>query len=221
MVVKYLKPEIACEKLIKTLRAKGINDENVLDAIRKVPRHLFVDEALFEQAYDDNALPIGQGQTISQPFIVALMTQSLKLKKGANEKILEIGTGSGFQAAILARFSQRVYTIERNRELGERARKKLRKMGYENIIFKVGDGTRGWPQHGPFNKIIVTAGAPSVPQELMDQLADDGILIIPTGDKWVQELEVYHKKENSIEKSSAGDVVFVPLIGQHGWEDKR
>ena len=221
MVVKYLKPEIACEKLIKTLRAKGINDEDVLDAFRKVPRHLFIDEALFEQAYDDNALPIGLGQTISQPFIVALMTQSLKLKKGANEKMLEIGTGSGFQAAILAQFSQRVYTIERNRELSERARKKLRKMGYENIVFKIGDGTRGWQQHGPFDKIIVTAGAPSVPQELIDQLADGGIMIIPAGDKWVQDLEIYHKKEKNIEKSSAGDVIFVPLIGQHGWEEGK
>lgn len=220
MVVKYLKPEIACEKLIKSLRAKGIYDENVLDAFRKVLRHLFVDEALFEQAYDDNALPIGHGQTISQPFIVALMTQSLKLKKGANEKMLEIGTGSGFQAAILAQFSPRVYTIERNRELGERARKKLRKMGYENIVFKIGDGTRGWPQHGPFDKIIVTAGAPSVPQALMDQLADGGILIIPAGNKGVQELEIYHKKEGGIEKSSAGGVIFVPLIGQHGWKEK-
>lgn len=219
MAVKYLKPEIACEKLIKTLRAKGINDEDVLDAFRKVPRHLFIDEALFEQAYDDNALPIGLGQTISQPFIVALMTQSLKLKKGANEKMLEIGTGSGFQAAILAQFSKRVYTIERNRELSERARKKLRKMGYENIVFKVGDGTRGWQQHGPFDKIIVTAGAPSVPQELIDQLADGGIMIIPAGDKWVQELEIYHKKETGIEKSSAGDVVFVPLIGTSGWKE--
>lgn len=219
MVVKYLKPEIACEKLIKSLRVKGISDENVLDAFREVPRHLFVDEALFEQAYDDNALPIGQGQTISQPFVVALMTQCLKLAKGANEKILEIGTGSGFQAAILAQFSPRVYTIERNRELGERARKKLRNMGYENIVFKIGDGTRGWPQHGPFNKIIVTAGAPSVPQALLDQLADGGIMIIPAGNKGVQELEIYHKKKDGIEKSSAGDVIFVPLIGQHGWKE--
>lgn len=221
MTAKYLKPEIACEKLIKKLRVKGITDDNVLDAFRMVPRHLFVDEALFEQAYDDNALPIGLGQTISQPYIVALMTQLLDLKKDGNEKILEIGTGSGFQAAILAQFSRRVYTIERNRELGERARKKLRKMGYENIVFKIGDGTRGWPQHGPFDKIIVTAGAPSVPQELIDQLADDGILIIPTGDKCVQVLEIYHKKENNIEKSSAGDVVFVPLIGQNGWKEGK
>lgn len=219
MIVKYLKPEIACEKLIKNLRVKGISDENVLDAFRKVPRHLFVDEALFEQAYDDNALPIGQGQTISQPYIVALMTQALKLTKGTNEKILEIGTGSGFQAAILAQFSPRVYTIERNHELGERARKKLRKMGYANIVFKIGDGTRGWPQHGPFNKIIVTAGAPSVPQALIDQLAEEGIMIIPAGNKGVQELEIYYKKKNGIEKGSAGDVIFVPLIGKHGWEE--
>ena len=221
MVVQYLKPEIACEKLIKSLRAKGISDENVLGAFRKVPRHLFVDEALFEQSYDDNALPIGKGQTISQPFIVALMTQSLKLTKGANEKILEIGTGSGFQAAILAQFSPRVYTIERNRELGDRARKKLRNMGYANIVFKIGDGTRGWPQHGPFNKIIVTAGAPSVPKVLIDQLAEGGIMVIPAGNKGVQELEIYNNKKDAVEKSSAGGVVFVPLIGKHGWEEKQ
>ncbi len=219
MAVEYLKPEIACEKLIKKLRLKGINDENVLDAFRKVPRHLFVDGALFEQAYDDNALPIGFGQTISQPYIVALMTQLLELEKDENEKILEIGTGSGFQAAILAQFSHRVYTIERNRELGERTRKMLRKMGYENIVFKIGDGTRGWSQHEPFDKIIVTAGAPSVPKELTKQLAVDGRLVIPSGNRWVQELEIYHKKKNGIEKTTAGGVVFVPLIGENGWKN--
>ncbi len=218
MASKYLKPEISCEKLVRKLRAKGIKDENVLDAFRKVPRHLFVDDALYEQAYDDNALPIGLGQTISQPYVVALMTELLALKKGGNEKILEIGTGSGFQAAILAQFSKRVYTIERHRELGERARKMLRKMGYANIVFKIGDGTRGWPQYGPYDKIIVTAGAPAVPRELTDQLALNGRLVIPSGDKSVQELEIYHKTENGISVHNAGSVVFVPLIGKSGWK---
>ncbi|HMD68240.1 MAG TPA: protein-L-isoaspartate(D-aspartate) O-methyltransferase [Chitinivibrionales bacterium] len=212
-----LKPEIAAERLVKKLREKGITDETVLDAFRKVPRHLFVDSMLYAQAYDDNALPIGEGQTISQPYVVALMTQLLRL--GRDQKILEIGTGSGFQTAVLAQFSRRVYTIERNRELGALALKRLRDMGYENIVFKVGDGTRGWVQHAPFDRIIVTAGAPAIPLELSDQLAVGGRMIIPTGDRNVQDLEVYDKRETSVEKSTAGSVVFVPLIGEKGWTD--
>jgi len=218
MTVQYLKPEIACEKLVKTLRGKGIYAEQVLDAFRKVPRHLFVDEALFEQAYDDNALPIGQGQTISQPYIVALMTQLLELKMGANQKILEIGTGSGFQAAILAQFTPRVYTIERNRELADKARIKLRGMGFANIVFKVGDGTMGWPQYAPFDRIIVTAGAPVMPQGLTRQLCDGGKMIIPLGDRSNQQLELYTRNGDRIEKIIAEEVVFVPLIGEQGWK---
>lgn len=217
MPAKFLNPEIACEKLIKKLRRKGITDERVLEAFRRVPRHRFVEEALYEQAYDDNALPIGLGQTISQPYVVALMTQLLELKK--DEKILEIGTGSGFQAAILAHFSRRVYTIERNRQLGNRARKLLRDMGYENIVFKVADGTRGWVQYGPFEKIIVTAGAPAVPEELARQLADGGRMVIPTGGRGVQELQILEKQGNTVKTSSAGGVVFVPLIGRNGWKE--
>ncbi len=213
-----LKPEIAAERLVKKLREKGITDETVLDAFRKVPRHLFVDNMLYAQAYDDNALPIGEGQTISQPYVVALMTQLLRL--GRDQKILEIGTGSGFQTAVLAQFSRRVYTIERNRELGAKALKRLRDMGFENIVFKVGDGTRGWVQHAPFDRIIVTAGAPAIPQELSDQLAVGGRMIIPTGDRNVQDLEVYDKRETGVVKTTAGSVVFVPLIGEKGWTDK-
>lgn len=216
---RNIRAEIASERLVKRLRSKGICDETVLEAFGKVPRHLFVDEALFDQAYNDNALPIGSGQTISQPYIVALMTQLLELKKGANQKILEIGTGSGFQAAILAQFSHRVYTIERQHELSSRARELLRRLGYENIIFKIGDGTRGWPQHAPFDKIIVTAGAPAVPDVLTQQLAADGKLVIPTGNRMVQELEIYTKKETVIEKTTAGSVIFVPLVGDNGWKE--
>jgi protein-L-isoaspartate(D-aspartate) O-methyltransferase len=212
-----LKPEFACERLIKKLREKGITDEKVIDAFRTVPRHLFVDSMLYAQAYDDNALPLGNGQTISQPYVVALMTQILKL--GKDEKILEIGTGSGFQTAILAKFSRRVYTIERNRDLAAKALKRLRRMGYENIVFKTGDGTRGWKQHSPFDRIIVTAGAPAIPQELFDQMAMGGRMVIPAGNRSVQELEVYEKQENGIKKSNAGSVVFVPLIGEKGWTD--
>lgn len=211
-----LKPSIACERLIKKIREKGITDERVLEAFRKVPRHLFVDGAMYAQAYDDNALPIGLGQTISQPSIVALMTQLLKLSK--DEKILEIGTGSGFQAAILAQFSRRIYTIERHRELGERSRKRLREMGYENIVFRIGDGSHGWPQWSPFDRIIVTAGAPVTPEVLAKQLAMGGIMIIPAGERKEQELMVYTKTEEGLVAQSAGKVVFVPLIGEHGWQ---
>ena len=214
----YLKPEIACEKLIKILRSKGIGDERVLNAFRKVPRHEFIDKALYEHAYDDIALPIGNSQTISQPYIVALMSQLLELKQ--DEKILEIGTGSGFQTAILAQFSRRVYTIERDRELGTRALTKLRTLGYENIVFKIGDGTKGWLQHEPYDKIIVTAGAPFVPQCLIDQLTATGIMVIPTGSRTIQDLEVYHNSSRGLIKKSAGTVVFVPLIGGDGWSEK-
>ncbi len=218
MTPRELNPRIACESLVKKLIKKGIADPNVLDAFRKVARHRFLDSGMYMQAYDDNALPIGLGQTISQPYVVALMTQMLELKK--DEKILEIGTGSGFQAAILAQFSRRVYTIERHRELSDRARKLLRELGYQNIVFKVGDGTRGWPQYSPFDKIIVTAGAPAVPEELTQQLADGGKMIIPVGDRGLQELEIYDRRGDTVTKHSAGGVVFVPLVGKSGWSDQ-
>ncbi|MFP4416097.1 MAG: protein-L-isoaspartate(D-aspartate) O-methyltransferase [Chitinispirillaceae bacterium] len=216
MTIRDLKPEIACESLVKKLRTKGIRDERVLDAFRKIPRHRFVDGAMYAQAYDDNALPIGLGQTISQPYVVALMTEMLALKK--DEKILEIGTGSGFQAAVLAHFSRRVYTIERHRELGDRARILLRELGYANITFKVGDGTIGWPGHAPFDKIIVTAGAPVVPESLIKQLADGGRLIVPAGDRNSQRLEIYDRQRNQLIKNIETEVAFVPLVGRSGWQ---
>ncbi len=215
MNVHAIKPEIACERLIKKIREKGIADERILEAFRRVPRHLFVDNMLYAQAYDDNALPIGDGQTISQPFVVALMTQYLRL--GKDDKILEIGTGSGFQTAILAQFSRRVYTIERQQNLGDAARKRLREMGYENIVFKVGDGSNGWIQNAPFDRIIVTAGAPVVPPSLAKQLAVGGIMVVPAGEKQYQELEIYENNAEGLQKTSAGGVVFVPLIGKEGW----
>lgn len=214
-MAEYLNPTVGCEKLIKILREKGITDERVLDAFRKVPRHLFVDGAMYAQAYDDNALPIGNGQTISQPIVVAMMTEMLELKK--DEKILEIGTGSGFQTAILAQFSRRVYTIERQRDLGENARKRLRELGYINVVCKIGDGTCGWQQFAPFDKIIVTAGAPVVPKTLIDQLAIGGRMIIPAGDREKQELHIYDRSELGCKCRVTGDVTFVPLIGEHGW----
>jgi protein-L-isoaspartate(D-aspartate) O-methyltransferase len=214
----FSNPDVARERLIKILRSKGITDERVLDAFRKVQRHLFVDSAMYAQAYDDNALPIGGGQTISQPYIVALMTQLLELRN--NEKILEIGTGSGFQTAILAQFSRRVYSVEAHRELAENARLRLRKMGYENIAFKHGDGSDGWPQHAPYAKIIVTAAGPAEPETLVEQLELGGRMVIPVGDRYHQELMVCDKTEHGIEKHSEGGVVFVPLIGKHGWQEK-
>jgi protein-L-isoaspartate(D-aspartate) O-methyltransferase len=216
--MEFLNPDVARERLIKILRSKNITDERVLDAFRKVPRHDFVDGAMYAQAYDDNALPIGEGQTISQPYIVALMTQLLELKK--DEKILEIGTGSGFQTAILAQFSRRVYSVESRRGLAENARKRLRTMGYENIAFKNGDGSEGWTQHAPYDKIMVTAAAPSVPETLALQLGTGGRMVIPIGDRHQQELIVCDKTEKGVEQRSEGGVVFVPLVGRHGWQKK-
>ena len=216
MTVQHLNPKVGIEKLVKTLREKGITDERVLDAFRKVPRHLFVDGAMYSQAYDDNALPIGCGQTISQPYVVALMTQLLELDK--DEKILEIGTGSGFQTAILAQFSRRIFTIERHRELGDTARLRLREMGYQNIVFKVGDGSRGWPGHAPFDRIIVTAGAPGLPQVYAEQLAVGGKMIIPTGGRDTQQLEIYSKSSSGLSVENVGYVTFVPLVGELGWQ---
>jgi protein-L-isoaspartate(D-aspartate) O-methyltransferase len=217
-MVNILNPAVAAERLIKILASKGITDDRVLAAFRTVPRHLFVDGAMYAQAYDDNALPIGCGQTISQPFVVALMTQLLNL--GKDNKILEIGTGSGFQAAILAQFSRRVYTIERQRALADAARKRLREMGYENIVFKQGDGSAGWMQHAPFDRIIVTAGAPVVPEVLVEQLAINGRMVIPVGDRFHQELRVYEKSGDGVLSHDEGGVIFVPLIGQHGWKEE-
>lgn len=212
-----LKPQIARERLVRNLRARGITDERVLEAFRKVPRHRFIDTALQSQAYDDNALPIGCGQTISQPYVVALMTELLGLKQ--DDKILEIGTGSGFQTAILACFSRRVYTVERNRDLAEAARRKLRELGYVNVVCKVGDGSRGWPQHAPYDRIIVTAGAPALPETLTAQLGDEGCMVIPRGDRASQQLEVYRKSGGTLTKEEAGQVVFVPLVGDQGWQE--
>ena len=215
--IQFLNPSIAVEKLVKLLREKGITSEQVLEAFRKVPRHLFVDGAMYSKAYTDNALPIGCGQTISQPYVVAFMTQSLDLHK--DEKILEIGTGSGFQTAILAQFSRRIYTVERQRDLAEQSRLRLRKMGYENIAFKSGDGTSGWSAMAPFDKIIVTAGAPVIPEKLLEQLAAGGKMIIPVGERAQQELLIFDKAaDGSVKKRAEGSVLFVPLIGKHGWE---
>jgi protein-L-isoaspartate(D-aspartate) O-methyltransferase len=209
---------LARERMVKNqLAARGIADEGVLQAMGKIPRHLFISEALAGEAYNDHPVPIGEKQTISQPYIVALMTEALGLK--GKENTLEIGTGCGYQTAILAELSSRVYTIERIKSLLVNARKLLAQLGYTNILFKAFDGTLGWKAYAPFDAIMVTAGAPSLPKPLIDQLADNGRMIIPIGDRYTQELIRVTKKGENLEQDSLGGCRFVNLIGIHGWKD--
>ncbi|UCD88418.1 MAG: protein-L-isoaspartate(D-aspartate) O-methyltransferase [Desulfobacterales bacterium] len=198
------------------IEARGIHDQRVLEVMRKVPRHLFIGEALRDQAYGDFPLPIGEGQTISQPYIVAEMTQALELSK--DDRVLEIGTGSGYQTAVLAELAYRIYTIERVRELFVRARKLLDELGYHNVVARCSDGTLGWRDESPFEAIIVTAGAPEVPEKLLQQLTSGGRLIIPVGNRFSQTLLKIRKDEDGIHKIDLGGCRFVKLIGEHGWE---
>jgi len=210
--------KLARERMVKNqLIARGIKDEKVLQAMGTIPRHRFIEEALAGEAYNDHPVPIGEKQTISQPYIVALMTEALELK--GRENTLEIGTGSGYQTAILATLSSRVYTIERVKSLLVHARKLLAQIGYDNILFKAFDGTLGWKEYAPFDAIIVTAGAPRIPQPLIDQLADNGRIIIPVGDKYTQELIKVTKKGEALKQENMGGCRFVNLIGVHGWSD--
>lgn len=198
------------------IAGRGIHDVRVIEAMRKVPRHLFVDEALQEQAYSDHPLPIGDKQTISQPFIVALMTESLELQ--GHEKVLEIGTGSGYQAAVLAELAGRVFSVERYPNLAHRANQVLQKLGYKNVIIRVADGTVGWIEEAPFDGIVVTAGAPQAPQPLLDQLADGGRLVVPVGDRIAQDLILVERVGDRMNRTNLGGVRFVDLIGKWGWE---
>ena len=209
---------LARERMVKNqLIARGIKDKGVLQAMGKIPRHLFIEDALYGEAYNDHPVPIGEKQTISQPYIVALMTEALELK--GNENTLEIGTGSGYQTAILAELSSRVYTIERIKSLLGNARKVLSELGYDNILFRAFDGTLGWKEYAPFDAIMVTAGAPHVAKPLIDQLADNGRMIIPVGDRYTQELIKIVRKGEDLEQKSLGGCRFVNLIGVHGWAD--
>ncbi len=209
---------LARERMVKNqLIPRGINNERVLQVMGKIPRHLFIEEALAGEAYNDHPVPIGEKQTISQPYIVALMTEALELK--GTEKTLEIGTGSGYQTAILAELSSRVYTIERIKSLLVNARELLAQLGYNNILFKAFDGTLGWKEYAPFDAIMVTAGSPSLPKPLIDQLADNGRIIIPVGDRYSQELIKVIKKGKGLEQKGLGGCRFVNLIGVHGWSD--
>lgn len=201
------------------LKPRGINDPHVLEALRTVPRHLFVSEALRDQAYGDYPLPIGEQQTISQPYIVAEMTQALEL--GKDDRVLEIGTGSGYQAAVLAEIVFRVYTIERIRALYIQTRKLLDRLNYHNIIMRCSDGTTGWQDESPFDAIMVTAGAPEVPEKLLDQLAAGGRMIVPVGNQHSQDLIKITKDKDGIHKSNLGGCRFVKLIGAQGWKENR
>jgi len=196
---------------------RGIKDKKVIAAMRKLPRHLFIEEDLTNMAYDDHPLPIGEGQTISQPYMVAAMTEELDLKK--KDRALEIGTGSGYQTAILAEICKEVYTIERIKSLSHKAEETLKRLGYRNIYFKVGDGTVGWDKHSPFDKILVTAGAPNIPDTLFNQLREKGKMIIPIGDRFSQILTLIEKINNSLKKRALFECIFVPLIGERGWQD--
>ena len=196
--------------------SRGVNDSKLIAAMKKIPRHLFVEEALKNQAYSDHPLPIGEKQTISQPYMVALMTEALLLT--GKEKVLEIGTGSGYQTAILAELSEKVFSIERIRPLALRARKLLYELGYFNVEIKIFDGTFGWMEESPFDAMIVTAGSPDIPQPLIDQLVIGGRLVIPVGDAFVQDLFRVTKIEEGIKKEDLGGCRFVKLIGKYGWE---
>jgi protein-L-isoaspartate(D-aspartate) O-methyltransferase len=208
----------ARDRMIESqLTSRGIHDARVLEAMRKVPRHLFVEEALQDQAYSDHPLPIGEKQTISQPYIVALMTECLELK--GHEKVLEIGTGSGYQTAILAEVAGRVFSIERFPGLAFRSNQTLQKLGYQNVIIRVADGTLGWPDEAPFDAVMATAGTPKIPQPLVDQLAVGGRLVVPIGDRLTQELVLAERLPEGIKKTNLGGVRFVDLIGKWGWEE--
>lgn len=206
------------EQMVKSqLISRGIRDKNVLDVMGRVPRHLFVDDAVIANAYSDMALPIGDNQTISQPYMVAVMTELLDVH--GSEKVLEIGTGSGYQGAVLAELAKEVYTIERLPKVAERAMHILGALGYHNIYVKVGDGSQGWPEKASFDRIIITAASPAVPPPLIEQLAVGGILLLPIGTRYSQTLLKITKKESGQTEEYHTPCVFVPLVGKYGWDN--
>ena len=202
------------DRLVQRLKDQGIRSADVLERIRNVPRHLFVDEALASRAYEDTALPIGLGQTISQPYVVARMTEALLDATGSDGKVLEIGTGCGYQTAVLAPLVKQIYTVERIRELLTRARQRLRELDIYNVQFRRGDGWEGWPKYAPYDGILVAAAANELPKKLLEQLAPGGTLIIPIGPPGRQELARVTRRDDHFEQLSLGSVSFVPLV--HG-----
>ena len=221
MVERAVEPEYrgARLRLVEDIRAKGIRDLAVLRAFERVPRHQFVPTGIRHRAYEDTPLPIGNGQTISQPYIHAHYLELLGLK--GTEKVLEIGTGTGYQTALLAQLVPQVFSVERIAALSEQAKANLEKLGIANVSLCVGDGTLGWRAYAPFDAILVSAGSPSVPQPLLDQLADKGRLLIPEGDLETQHLMVYTRRGERIDRREVAPVRFVPLIGSHGWENPK
>lgn len=197
------------------LREWGIQDARVLKVMGEVPRELFVPESERDAAYFDGALPIGEGQTISQPFVVAHMTELLQLD--GNEKVLEVGTGSGYQAAVLSHLVREVHTVERVATLAKRAEATLASLGLRNVFVHIGDGSKGWPDEAPFDAIIVTCGSPGVPPPLVEQLANGGRMVIPVGPRGLQDLVLVHKVGSAVREERRAPVAFVPLIGEHGW----
>ena len=200
------------------LGARGIKDLRLLQVMSRVPRHLFTLDSLQHRAYGDTPLPIGENQTISQPYIVASMTAALVLK--GNERVLEIGTGSGYQTAVVAELAAQVFTIERINSLSRKAQKTLECLGYSNIVFKLFDGTYGWPDQAPFDAIIVTASAKEIPEALIKQLGEGGRLVAPAGDAEKQKLILLTKKGGRVNRKEIGDCKFVPLVGKYGWPEK-
>lgn len=210
-------PRARGRMVLEEVVGKGITDPRVIEAMRRVPRHRFVPSAMEHDAYSAQALPIGSGQTISAPQMVGLMTEALDLV--GEEKILEIGTGSGYQAAVLAQLTHRVITIERIPELARRAQTLFSELGLDGIVVKVGDGTQGYLEAAPYDRIIVTAAAPRVPQTLLSQLAEGGFLLAPVGERMEQVLMRYHKTSTGIEEESFCRCVFVPLVGREGYAE--
>jgi protein-L-isoaspartate(D-aspartate) O-methyltransferase len=208
--------EGARQKMLDSqIRARDVRDARVLEAIRKVPRHLFVEEALRDRAYLDKALPIGEKQTISQPYMVAAMSEALELE--ARDRVLEIGTGSGYQTAVLAELAESVFSVERIPTFVPLARSRLESLGYYNVLIKVGDGTIGWSEHAPYDAILVTAAAPQIPRPLLDQLKLGGRLVMPLGPEDAQMLVRLRRDEDGFHEEALGECRFVKLIGRHGW----
>lgn len=210
--------QVERERMVKhQIKARGIKDKRVLQAMRSVPRHFFLPPEARKHAYGDSPIRIGSGQTISQPYIVALMTELLDVHE--DHRVLDVGTGSGYQAAILAELGAEVHSIERHPELAERAKETLTNLGYDNVDVHIGDGTKGYLPASPYDRIIVAASAPKVPEPLVNQLAEDGRLVLPVGSRFSQHLEIWDREGEKFRKSQSIPVVFVPLIGDEGWVD--
>lgn len=205
--------------MVRLVEARGVCDARVLGAMREIPRHMFVPEHMKTQAYGDHALPIGAKQTISQPYVVARMTELLKVESG--HSVLEVGTGSGYQTAILSKLARRVFSLERISDLAHHAIDRMRQLGLENVKIQTFDGTVGWSDMAPFDRILVTAGAPKAPQPLIEQLRPGGLLLVPEGGREEQRLVVYRKLRQGVRRSEGETVMFVPLLGRHGWDKEQ